>query len=189
MALDSPKRNWVNKNVRPVLYVDSAIIAKMKELENSLPSDPEERDRNNGPRLANELILLIKPLIFPLLENEEKQGFMWEREWRYGNLGDFEFDYNDIEIICCPKEEREAIANILGDAIENINFIETWTQYDAIKKFLKSREPCWEEKIRKCEKEELDKLKIELKVELHKLTAYKNIFDFAKRREWYTRAN
>ncbi|WP_019216546.1 hypothetical protein [Legionella tunisiensis] len=119
------------------------------------------------------------PLIFPLGEAEEKQGFTWEREWRSRDPEGFKFDYSDIKIICCPEDEQAAIATILGEFANDITFVQSWAQYNDIKNFLSSRKDAWKGGI-SIKGEAIDKLntlKTDLKRELNKAEAYQNYID------------
>ena len=96
--------------------------------------------------LNNRLVSLIEstyPLLFPLLENEPRQGYMWEREWRATSENGFIFSHKDIRIICCPQEEEGSIRDILGNAASNIQFIRAWREYDDVTRFLERQQHTW----------------------------------------------
>ena len=83
----------------------------------------------------------VKKLMFPLLENKQLQGYIWEREWRYTTPedSDFVFSYDDIRIICCDDEDENDFKQIIGEKYiekNQIKFIRTWQEYDEITDFL-----------------------------------------------------
>lgn len=169
------KERLIKNGVRPALYFDSTLVGKIKELRELAA----EESQSNLQKISKEISDQIMPLMNSLMESEPKQGFIWEREWRYAGEDDFKFNYNDIEIICCPKEEYENIVNILGDFANKIKFVESWSQYNEVKEFLDSRSSGWEKEI-KVDGFEIDKLKsikIEYSQELHKAEAYKNYIE------------
>lgn len=163
------KKKLVNRGVRPVLYCDSTLVSKLKRIDDC--ENPERENSNIG---IKETIRTIIPLMNSLMENEPKQGFIWEREWRYPNPDGFEFSYSDIEIICCPEDERANIAEILGLHADNIKFVESWEQYNQVTEFLDARNKGWESKIsfQDNNKDELVKLKNKYTQELNKAKAY-----------------
>jgi hypothetical protein len=87
-----------------------------------------------------DLLKEIKPLLFPLLENEYQQGFMWEREWRYPKEDGLLFTHGSVRVICCPKDERAEIEEILKDYLNGIQIVESWKEYDEVTNYLKRRE-------------------------------------------------
>ncbi len=96
--------------------------------------------------LNNRLVSLLEstyPLLFPLLEDEPRQGYMWEREWRATDENGFVFSNTNIRIICCPQEEEGVIRDILGSAASNIQFIRAWQEYDDVTRFLESQQQTW----------------------------------------------
>ncbi len=128
------------RHVRPVVYFDSEANAILLNLCNQIIEDNFRIvDSNNKTKDLKEFFQRIKPFLFPLLENEDMQGFMWEREWRCPYKDGLVFSYNDIEIICCPSDERKAIEEILGDLIEKIEIVESWREYDDVTAYLKRR--------------------------------------------------
>lgn len=164
------KEKLVEKNVRPVFYMDNVLIGAVNYIHEFLNSDNEAGEIEE---ILGGFLNKIIPLMHPLGETDAKQGFTWEREWRYSVNGDFDFDYSDIEIICCPKNEKDKITEVLGEYQNKIIFVESWDQYDDIKAFLKSRKQVWENKAYESgEINELDVLKTDLSKELNKLNAY-----------------
>jgi hypothetical protein len=120
-----------NRGVKPVFYTDEDLTVKITTLKESLKkiSQDDELIRD-----ISEVITEIWQYRCPLQENEFLQGFMWEREWRI--CKDFRFDFNDIKIICCPTEDREEISGILGNAANNVVFLNTWQEYNEIINFI-----------------------------------------------------
>lgn len=165
------KERLAKKGVRPVLYFGSELVSNVKKLRDSLDKFHEGQYRD----LVSEMVHSIIPLMNSLMENEDKQGFTWEREWRYPDPNGFSFEFGDIEIICCPEEEQEQIAQQLGDFAGGIKFVRSWSQYDDIKNFLGSRESGWKKQVLPKSKsvDELKKLELEYKQEFHKINAYK----------------
>lgn len=137
------KSALVNRGVRPVTYIDNSMIALLRRIEEQLP----ENDRTQLQTYINQLLKDIRPVMFPLGETYERQGFMWEREWRHSNPEGLEFDFSDIEVICCPEEEEQAISTILGQARDNIKIVQAWDQYDDITSFLEGHEARWESNV------------------------------------------
>ncbi|RDE24580.1 hypothetical protein DV711_03035 [Motiliproteus coralliicola] len=169
------KDRLVSSGVRPVLYMDNSRVAQLKKLLDMLPQNPQHGVKLNSKKLLG----MIMPLMNVMMENHPKQGFMWEREWRCCDRDGFEFSYDDIEIICCPKEEQEAIAKVLGDKANDIFFVQSWDQYDEVTEFLASRKAGWEDKV-KIKDEKLDRLstlKIQLSQELNKASAYRSYIE------------
>jgi len=134
------KSALVNRGVRPVSYIDNNTIRLMAQLKERLVLDQE----NNLHNSVDAVLRSLMPLIFPLGENYQQQGFMWEREWRYADGDGFEFSYDDIAVICCPQEEIGAITQILGDRIENIKVVQAWDQYDEITRYIHGQVGRWE---------------------------------------------
>lgn len=167
------KSKLVARGVRPVLYCDSSLVSKLKRIDDVQESTDDH---------IKETIRTIIPLMNSLMENEAKQGFIWEREWRYPNPDGFEFSYSDIEIICCPQEERESIAAILGPYTEQIKFVESWEQYNQVTEFLDNRNKGWEKSInvKSNKKDELIKLKLNYTQELNKARSYANYINKLK---------
>ncbi len=136
----SKKKLALDENVRPALYIDTRTIGSLKSLQDSLPESVEEYSRENLK--LKRLLDRVIPFITPVFQDEVRQGYTWEREWRYykkDNTG-FEFSYEDIEIICCPENEKGQIQDKLGDYSSRIQFVNTWGEYNEVIEFMKSRE-------------------------------------------------
>lgn len=149
------KKVLVDRGVRPVIYADeefinyiikswNKLIGETSENQSKISKKSTYRASNNKPKTRTleliDILNKIYPLLFPLLEYKDKQGFMWEREWRYPNEQGLEFSHEDIKIICCPKEEEIEIKKIIGEPIANkIEFIQTWDEYDKITDYIISQ--------------------------------------------------
>lgn len=154
------KEKLVEKGVFPNFYVAEELQAKILDLTTKskyndllkklkyVSCDDKETIQELKKLLAKTYNTLssVKRLMFPLLEKEELQGYIWEREWRYttpNNLDStFVFSYDDIRIICCDDEDEDIFKTIIGeDYIERnkIQFIRTWQQYNEITGFLAQR--------------------------------------------------
>jgi hypothetical protein len=75
------KKNLVKSGIRPVIYVEESLRNNIISLYNDIQNN--NKIIRNDNVLNNRLIDLtekIYPLLFPLLENKDEQGFMWERE-------------------------------------------------------------------------------------------------------------
>lgn len=136
----------VQQGVRPVVYVDENITKNFVRLykraieEQNLPiADPDVQS------LISEILANLYPLLFPLLENLPQQGFMWEREWRYSKAEGFIFPYSSIAVICCPDDERNTIKQILGHYADQIQFVNTWREYNDVTAFLKRQQQQWQQ--------------------------------------------
>ena len=55
---------------------------------------------------SNLFLTNLRGLAHPLGEGMSRQGFTWEREWRFVDKKGFYFDFEAIEFICCPVEEE-----------------------------------------------------------------------------------
>ncbi|WP_266126058.1 hypothetical protein [Acinetobacter bereziniae] len=162
------KKSLADKGVRPALYVDKTVISLIASLRDAAQESKE--------RLVYEKLI---PLITPLDYDSDEQGFMWEREWRYTDPEGFIFNYSDIEIICCPRNEVESLVNILGEHSNNIKFIETWGEYEEVSEYLESRRNSNEMRliVNSSGIDELRSAHLELSQELSKLEAYKTQID------------
>jgi hypothetical protein len=130
-----------NRGVRPVVYFDTQTNSDILKLcEKVIDGSYRVIDANSTPVNYKDILERIKPLLFPLLEDKPEQGFMWEREWRYPDKNGLVFSYGEIKVICCPKEERGEISNILSAFIGQIDIVESWKEYDEITTYLKRRE-------------------------------------------------
>jgi hypothetical protein len=132
------KKMVKQRGVYPAIYASQSLNSNIKSIFQILA------DSGNLANIINENLLdivlqtkkQILPLLTPLFENVDLEGFMWEREWRIKE--DFDFNYDEIEYICCPKETRQRIIDIVGS--ENIEFLENWEQYNEITEFIKTQE-------------------------------------------------
>lgn len=139
------KTSLVNKFVRPCVYAESGLctqinrlyhqIDKINELAESLPV----KDRSIMTDISS-LINSIYPLTISLNENSRLQGFMWEREWRLPSSDGLSFHYSDIKVVCCPSEETNRIKEILAGYEQNIQFVNTWVEYNEVTDYLSNRE-------------------------------------------------
>jgi len=135
------KARLAERGVRPVIYLDSEIRSQLRYLQTQgdllhwkLTASSATDEKLRG------LVDGLAPLVFPLLEDHDYQGFMWEREWRATSPEGFPFSYCDIEIVCCPSEEEDVIREALGDVADRIQFVRTWLEYDDVTSFLQQRE-------------------------------------------------
>jgi hypothetical protein len=131
----------LSNSVRPVIYLDTNANTQLLSLcykaERNEIAFSDDEDKNDQIR---EFFKNLKPLLFPLLEKKPLQGFMWEREWRYPFENGLIFSYDSIKIICCPKEERNEIEDILKPVIDKIQIVESWKEYNEIIDYLRTRE-------------------------------------------------
>lgn len=135
-GLGFSKLKLAKKGVRPALYVEKTELIKSIAEIKKLIEDESENVENNDSLIKLKLIYKqIAPYMTPLDFNHDNQGFLWEREWRFAN-SDFNFEVEDIEIICCPNNEKEKFRDVLGNAGNHIKYIETWGEYDEISKYL-----------------------------------------------------
>lgn len=130
----SKEKMAIRHKVRPALYIPINTIGKLGILESSNQESTEDQTLKE---LLNELI----PFITPIFQDVDRQGYTWEREWRYYNSAfkDFEFSYSDISIICCPPGEKYLIEQQLGEYAKKIQFVSTWGEYNEVVEFMKSR--------------------------------------------------
>lgn len=176
------KSALVAKGVRPVLYVDRQLLGRVTTLRNSF------RIKVMG---LSELLAAMYPLLFPLLEDNPSEGFMWEREWRHTNPDGFLFDHAEIRVICCPLNEEAAMKTLLGPHSDSIVFIRAWKEYDEVTNFLQTRQPIWQAKqtavsgtASKDEKiAQLSSLVQQYQIALHSLDAYKDLIRHLKEKE------
>jgi hypothetical protein len=138
-GLGFSKETMVQKGVYPTIYLDASLFGYTKELKKRV---------DGSQKLTNEMkkkMELLVAQISPLFENEELQGYTWEREWRYTRGDYLKFDYFNISYICCPLAEQEAIRKVIEDskeaeAIQNIQFLENWQEYNEITTFLQRKQ-------------------------------------------------
>jgi len=155
-GLGFDKTNLVSREVRPAIYAGSDLTKQIIYLYNYIQKNQISEDKNLNDRLSD-LLEGTYPLLFPLLEDEPRQGYMWEREWRATNESGFIFSHKDIRIICCPQEEEESIRDILGTAANGIQFIRAWQEYDDVTRFLERQQQTWreyDEKLKQVEEED-----------------------------------
>lgn len=140
------KATLVDQGVRPAIYADNELVGSIIHLYNQMI---EEDERLSEDGLINHhLIQMLKntyPLLFPLLEHEPRQGYMWEREWRYPHAQGLVFRHGDVRIICCPESEEDEIREVLGHAADRIGFIRAWREYDDVTDYLRRQQPIWRE--------------------------------------------
>lgn len=144
-GLGFDKTNLADREVRPALYTGSDLTKQIIYLYNYIQDNPISEDENLNNRLTN-LLESTYPLLFPLLEDEPRQGYMWEREWRSANRNGFIFSHDDLRIICCPEEEEESIRDILGTSANDVQFIRAWQEYDDVTRFLERQQQTWRER-------------------------------------------
>lgn len=128
------KSAMVGLNVFPCLYTPEQLKNDIVYLWNQIDSGELETD----DRIAR-LIKAVYELNAPLGELSDKQGFMWEREWRYTNPDGLVFPYSSIEVICCPETEEVAIKTILGTEADRITYVRSWSEYDEVTGFLEAK--------------------------------------------------
>jgi len=142
----------------------------------------EDKDLND---CLKKLLGSTYPLLFPLLEDQDRQGYMWEREWRATDENGFIFSHKDIRIICCPQEEEGNIQNILGSAASNIQFIRAWREYDDVTRFLERQQHTWREQAKSLSQVQKDDQKIQqirdliqqYQVAQNSLTSYQELIE------------
>jgi len=144
-GLGFDKTNLIALGIRPVVYLDSNLVTDIINLHRYIQKNHRRvSDDDDFNSLLVQSIGKIYPLLFPLLEGESKQGFMWEREWRATDSNGFVFNHDDIRIICCPQEEEQIIREILGTSANNVQFIRVWREYDDVTQFLKRQQKDWQ---------------------------------------------
>ncbi|WP_278492017.1 hypothetical protein [Acinetobacter gyllenbergii] len=136
----SKEKMAIRHKVKPALYMDKNTIGNLANLDKFIKEIEGEltEENSNLKLILDELI----PFITPVFQDIDRQGYTWEREWRYFNSfeKDFEFQYKDIAIICCPVSEKRAIEERLGVHAEKVRFVSTWGDYNEVVDFMKSRE-------------------------------------------------
>lgn len=143
------KTRMVAAGVRPVVYVEDAVRQGIRFLfRYAEKNQGHVSDVSEVNDCVNTLVSKLHPLLFPLLEDHWRQGFMWEREWRYFDPNGFVFDHQEIRVICCPDGEETSIRQILGTAADNIDFIRAWREYDDVTNYLRRQQPVWQAQSR-----------------------------------------
>ncbi len=156
----------VHKDVRPVVYVDKNTRKHFIDLyklgienEQKFSADITINDHIRG------ILDNLCPFLFPLLEDRNEQGFMWEREWRYSDPVGFSFHFDSIAVICAPDDEKEKIKRILGEFASRIQFVNTWREYDEVINFLEHQQSKWQISVENVEEIEA---KLALLVQVNK---------------------
>lgn len=136
----SKEKLALNEKVRPALYIDNNTVGRLLSFDKFYLDNIDNLSKEDlkVKRLIDELI----PFITPVFQCDWRQGYTWEREWRYFDpkTTGFEFSYEDIEIICCPVSEKSDIEKQLGHYARNIKFVSTWGEYNEVVEFMKSRQ-------------------------------------------------
>lgn len=164
-GLGFDKASLAKQGARPVIYVDERIRSHIIYLHRRIRDNGLilSDDREINARLV-EAIQAAYPLLYPLSEDSQFQGFMWEREWRHTDAAGLEFSHEDIKIICCPENEEAGIKQLLGATANQIDFVHTWQEYDDVTNYLSRQHATWrnrEERIEKFKGPNKEKLKVE----------------------------
>lgn len=134
------KSALVKQGVRPVLYLDKEINAALLTIiENADKDFFKISDNSTRNEDVKKRLLKMKSIMFPLFENADKQGFIWEREWRWPSSEGMVFNLVDICVICCPVTDQAELIKLLQPFSENIRFVENWSEYDDYNLFIKSK--------------------------------------------------
>ncbi len=129
-----------HRGVRPVIYLDTQTNSEILSICNKSENNEINFSENEAiDATIKASFKKIKPLLFPMLENEPYQGFMWEREWRCPDPNGLIFPYQAIKVICCPASEKAEILGILGELTIKIDVVESWREYDEVTNYLKRR--------------------------------------------------
>lgn len=137
------KSRLVSKGVRPCIYPDADLLRSLMQLRSNIGGKIQDFVYHN--QLIG-FLNRIYSLNMPLLENTQRQGYMWEREWRfcpdiYSDYNGFAFPHKWIKVICCPDDERDAIKALVGSQVaRSITFIRSWQEYNEVTEFLKKRD-------------------------------------------------
>ena len=184
-GLGFDKTNLVRRcRVRPVMYTENELNKQIIYLYNYIQKKQISEDKDLNDCLKK-LLGSTYPLLFPLLEDQDRQGYMWEREWRATDENGFIFSHKDIRIICCPQEEEGNIQNILGSAASNIQFIRAWREYDDVTRFLERQQHTWREQAKSLSQVQKDDQKIQqirdliqqYQVAQNSLTSYQELIE------------
>ncbi|MBE9241151.1 hypothetical protein [Synechocystis salina] len=120
-GLGFTKQSLIKLGVKQAVYLNGAIIKSVKKNLSKVKSLSEEQKKDIATICTlnvNEIELILDELQRISTDNGEiyqKGGFTWEREWilPLDDMGAFEFDYQMIELICCPKEEQTEFWEII----------------------------------------------------------------------------
>lgn len=139
------KSALASMGARPVLYVDDFVNRELVSLYLSIQKHGTvlSHDTAMNKRLVD-LVCKLYPFLFPLLDSNKDQGFMWEREWRFADPNGLVFSHEDIRIICCPEAEEKGIRDALGNAVDRIQFIRAWREYDDVTDYLRRQQTEWQ---------------------------------------------
>ncbi|HEX9005423.1 MAG TPA: hypothetical protein VGB07_36285 [Blastocatellia bacterium] len=178
------KASLVNQGIRPAVYLENDLIKHITYLYRRINDRADGLNRlNENDDINNRLIEIINetyPLIFPLLQNETQQGFMWEREWRFTNVNGLVFNHRDVRIICCPQNEENEIRDILGASALRVQFIRAWREYDDVTEYLRRQQKVWQQQDQSVQQAKEDDQKItqireliqQYQIAKHSLDAY-----------------
>lgn len=158
------KEKMVSKGVRPTAYLDRQLIHLIQWLQEKLNNNKEKYETES--KSIDILVGQISPLILGDINDENNlQGYSWEREWRYtkGNKEEIEketeeeyklkFNYDEINYICCPDEDKMQIQEIVGNT-STIKYLKTWEEYNEIIDFLNARDSYQEDEIEELEEKQ-----------------------------------
>ncbi|WLT40129.1 hypothetical protein NON20_17485 [Synechocystis sp. B12] len=158
------KEKMVSKGVRPTAYLDRQLIHLIQWLQEKLNNNKEKYETES--KSMDILVGQISPLILGDINDENNlQGYSWEREWRYtkGNKEEIEketeeeyklkFNYDEINYICCPDEDKMQIQEIVGNT-STIKYLKTWEEYNEIIDFLNARDSYQEDEIEELEEKQ-----------------------------------
>jgi len=138
------KSALISIGARPVAYFADEITKEIISLHKAMNRDNSAiLDDTSVSSRIHSLFDKIYPLLFPMLENQSRQGFMWEREWRIADPTGFTFPYTSIKVICCPHTEETKLRSLLGNSASRITFVRTWKEYDDITDYLQRQQSIW----------------------------------------------
>ncbi|QHV00049.1 hypothetical protein [Synechocystis sp. CACIAM 05] len=108
------KEFLIKQGAKQAIYLNKKTIKSVKESLLTLASlNKEQRDElaTKYGLSINKIEQILDELRETSTDNGEiysKGGFTWEREWVFNtnNAQGFEFDYEYVALICCPKEEQ-----------------------------------------------------------------------------------
>lgn len=173
------KSGMVERGVRPALYLPEPLTKLLVQLHSLLGQHHFEDE--SCEQSLREFFEMVYPLSTPLLESQDAQGFAWEREWRFTVPPGLEFDHSDIKVICCPDEERNAIAAILGKRSNDVVFVRSWIEFSIVRDFFSRKLHAWDASPTPAlTADEYGKLLQQKTAALHWLEAYLNTLVHAK---------